>query len=335
MLLNWKTTIATTLCVITYSLCGLAQLPPVTLRIEYENGVRYIYDTVDIPAFGTVPTTPSLAAPTFATYVLLADVVAVNGKPAKGLFLTRQTVVNLTPSPMPGQAIADLVRTNVVDRIVEIQQPDGTAIGSIMTLGFDGGELPPGATATGAMLGSFAITGGTGAFLGVRGQGAGGGLVITNRNASVKEDPARRRVNSGGGKASAVMQLIPMSRPEILSTASGPAVVHASDFTAVTAANPATAGETLILYATGLGPTRPGIEPGKPFTSTPQQVVNSPVEVAANGVPAQLLYAGGFPGSVDGYHVSFRLPAGVTPGQVSLQLTAAFIPGPEVKIAVK
>jgi uncharacterized protein (TIGR03437 family) len=133
----------------------------------------------------------------------------------------------------------------------------------------------------------------------------------------------------------AFLHLIPMSRPEIVSTPGGPAVVHASDFKLVTAANPATAGESLILYATGLGPTRPGVDPGKPFTSSPQQVVNSPVEVAANGQPAQVLYAGGFPGSVDGYHVSFRLPAGIAPGQVSLQVTAAFIPGPEVKIAVK
>ena len=160
---------------------------------------------MDILAFATVPTPISQAVPTFATYVLLADVVAVNGKPAKGIFLTRQIVVNLTTSPSAGQAIADVVWTNVVDRIVEIQQPDGTPIGSITTLGFDGGDLPPGAPA-GAMLGSFAIAGGTGAFLGVRGQGAGGGLIIADRNASVKEDSAKRRVN-GGGKGSAVVQL--------------------------------------------------------------------------------------------------------------------------------
>jgi hypothetical protein len=236
----------------------------VILRVEYENGVRYIYDSVDIPAFASSPTPVSQAVPTFATYVLLADVVAVNGKPAKGIFLTRQIVVNLTTNPSSGQAIADGVRTNVVDRIIEIQQPDGTPIGSITTLGFDGGDLPPGAPA-GAMLGSFAITGGTGAFLGVRGQGAGGGMVIANRNASVKEDPSRRRVN-GGGKASAVLQLIPISRPEIVATASGPAVFHA-DLSPVTAARPARAGEILIARTTGLGPTRPAVELGQPFPS--------------------------------------------------------------------
>ena len=136
------------------------------------------------------------------------------------------------------------------------------------------------------------------------------------------------------GAARTVLTLIPMTRPEIITGPSGPAVTPA-DFTLVTAANPATAGETLILYATGLGPTRPGVDPGKPFTPGPQQVVNSPVEVTANGAPAQVFYAGGFPGSVNGYHVSFRLPPGTALGEASLRVTAASIPGPEVKIAVK
>ena len=150
----------------------------------------------------------------------------------------------------------------------------------------------------------------------------------------MKEDPARRRVN-GGTRSLYLLQLIPMSRPEIIVNPNGPAVVHASNFALVTAANPATAGETLILYATGLGPTRPGIELGTAFPTTASPVVNSPVEVTANGTAADVLYAGGFPGAVDGYQVSFRLPAGTTAGQVSLQLTVAFIPGSEVKIAVK
>ena len=74
---------------------------------------------------------------------------------------------------------------------------------------------------------------------------------------------------------------------------SGPAVVHANDFKPVTAAKPATSGELLILYATALGPTRPGVDPGKPFTTSPQQVVSSPVEVTVNGTSAEFLYAGG------------------------------------------
>lgn len=179
MRIHWKRVLAGVLCAAAWcsqlATPGLAQVaPPAVLRIEYENGVRYVYDSVDVPTFATVPTPVSEAVPTFATMVLLADVVAVNGKPAKGIFLTRQTVANLTTNPSAGQAIADAPRTNVVERIVEIQKPDGTPIGSIMALGFNGGEVPPGAP-SGAMVGSFAITGGTGAFLGMRGQAADGG----------------------------------------------------------------------------------------------------------------------------------------------------------------
>jgi uncharacterized protein (TIGR03437 family) len=103
----------------------------------------------------------------------------------------------------------------------------------------------------------------------------------------------------------------------------------------VTAGKPAKAGEFLTLFASGLGPTRPGIDPGEPFTADPLQVVNSPVQVLVNGSPADVLYAGGYPGAVDGYQVNFRVPDGATAGQASLQLTSAWIGGPSVSIAVR
>jgi hypothetical protein len=303
--------------------------PPVILRIEYENGVRYVADTVDIPALATIPTPVSQAIPTFATYVLLADIVAVNGKPAKGLFLTRQVVVNLTPNPSPGQAIADVVRTNYLDRVFEILQADGTPIGSIMSSGFDAGPPPPGAP-TVTTVSNFAVTGGTGAFLGVRGQAEGVPLIVVNRNASVREDPAQRRVN-GGGKGVAFLHLIPISRPEVLATAGGPAVFHA-DFSPVTTVKPAKAGEVLIMRATGLGPTRPGIDPGQPFPLDATQEVNSPVDVTVNGKAAAVINKIGWPGLVDTYRIDFQVPEGTAAGMAAIQLTASWIAGAAVNI---
>jgi hypothetical protein len=329
---TWQSKIVCALCVLC-PLLGVAQVaPPVILRIEYENGVRYVYDSVDVPAFATVPSPTSQVAPTFATYILLGDVVAVNGKPAKGLFLTRQITVNLTPNPSAGQGIADVVRSNVLDRIVEIIQPDGTPVGSITTMGFNMGDLPPGAPA-GGMAGSFAVTGGTGAFLGVRGQAVDGGLVVPNRNASVKEDPSQRRVN-GGGKASAVFQLIPLSRPEVVVTRDGPSVFH-SDFTLVTAAKPARAGEVLVVMATNLGSTRPGVDPGKPFPRDPLYVVNSPVDVLVNGRDAEVINKIGWPGLDNIYRVDLRVPEGTAPGVATLQLSAAWIPASAVNIQIQ
>src|SRR5574337_1612411 len=40
---------------------------------------------------------------------------------------------------------------------------------------------------------------------------------------------------------------------------------------------PAAAGEVLSLFARGLGPVKPGVDPGQPFPSSPLATVNSPV----------------------------------------------------------
>ena len=65
----------------------------------------------------------------------------------------------------------------------------------------------------------------------------------------MQEDPANRRVN-GGTRGHWIVSLIPLSWPEIVTTASGPAVFHA-DFSPVTAARPARAGEVLIVGVHG------------------------------------------------------------------------------------
>src|SRR5262249_44433410 len=147
------------------------------------------------------------------------------------------------------------------------------------------GAAPPGAP-LGSIGNNKAITGGTGAFLGVRGQ-VGLGQSAAIRIASVTEDPANRRLN-GGGTSRHLIQAFPMSRPEIVGTATGPAIFHA-DFSQVTEAKPAKSGEVLMVRATGLGPTRPGVESGSPFPSEALQQVNSPVALSVNGQQAEVI----------------------------------------------
>ena len=106
-----------------------------------------------------------------------------------------------------------------------------------------------------------------------------------------------------------------MSVPQIVATSSGPAVTHSSDFTVVSAYKPTSAGEILSLFATGLGPTRPGVDPGQPFPSNPPPAVNSPVEVMVNGAAAEVLAAEGI--SIDAVlqlpHLNWRyLPFVIT-----------------------
>jgi uncharacterized protein (TIGR03437 family) len=148
------------------------------------------------------------------------------------------------------------------------------------------------------------------------------------------EDPANRRTYHAIGKFRFTLHVIPMSRPEIVTTASGPSVFHA-DFSAVTVAKPAKAGEILIVKTTGLGPTRPGIDPGQPFPSDALQGVNSPVDVTVNGHVAEVINKIGWLGLVDTYRLDFRMPDGITRGTAAIQVTVAWVAGSSVNIAVQ
>src|SRR5258708_18522940 len=142
---------------------------------------------------------------------MLGDIVAVNGQPAKGLSAGRTRVLGATPTPKAGQSIADVGATALREQIFEILKPDGTVIGTIVALGFSGGNVPPGAP-SGPTGGSWAIVGGTGAFLGARGQeeGWGGTQFALPDAASMAEDPANRRTNHPAGTFRYTLHVIPI-----------------------------------------------------------------------------------------------------------------------------
>jgi uncharacterized protein (TIGR03437 family) len=91
----------------------------------------------------------------------------------------------------------------------------------------------------------------------------------------------------------------------------------------------------LIVQATGLGPTIPGVDPGEPFPIGSCLAVNSPLAVKVNGHNAELVNGCGWPGMVDTYRVDFRVPSGMAAGAASVQLSAAWIAGAAVQIAVQ
>lgn len=299
------------------------------LDIEWENAVGYIDDLADPSKLVTSSSVASANIRNFMPLFSIGDIVSVNGKPAKGSWVLGGRIVQLVPGPLPGQAIGDLGRGAMVEVTFEILQNDGTSVGSIMTSGFTGGAAPPGLP---GLFCNLAVIGGTGAFQGARGTIASPNF--STRPASMAEDPANRRIN-GGTHGHFLAYLIPMVRPEIVAIGGVPAVAHASDGKLVTPSSPAKTGEMLTLYATGLGPTRPPLEPGAVFSTNPLQTVNSPIEVSLRGQAAEVLYAGGYPGTTDGFQVNFRVPTGVAAGTTTLQLAAGFISSPAVNIAVQ
>ena len=310
---------------------------PSILQIDIADHVLYFEDAADPAKFSTDPNIP-VRVPTFnfGRSSSVADIVAVNGQRVMGSFGTSYMAMFFRPAPTPGQAIGDTTRNAIGIANFEIMKSDGTPIGTIMASGNAGGTAPPGAPLTATGGSNFVITGGTGAFLGARGQigvaAAQPGVAI-QRNTSMTEDPANRRRN-GGGSQRWIVHLIPMTTPQVVTNAGGPAVFH-SDFSPVTTARPARSGEVLILQATGLGPTVPGVDPGQPFPIDTNLPVNSPLRVAVNGQDAEVVAGVGWPGMVDTYRVDFRLPEGVSPGTASVQLSAAWIGGTAVRIPVQ
>lgn len=317
-----------------WAVAGFAQAPaPVLLEIDIENYVQYWDDGGDPSKFTKDANQRTNTLGTFMSNLHLGDIVAVNGRPARGTYINRTQLIRLSPTMAPGQTIADTSRSGGPGiQSFEILQPDGTPVGTIMGQWLVGGSAPPGSPVA-ISAGNGAIIGGTGAFLNVRGQ-CGVAAGATGRNTSYAEDPANRRL-FGGGRLRMLLYLAPMARPEIQATATGPAVVHSNDFSVVTTGKPAKAGEVLSIFATGLGPVRANVDPGKPFPTSPLAAVNSPVEVMVNGISAEVLAAVGYPGSADGYQVNFRVPAGMSPGMATLQVITAWIPSSSVSIAIQ
>ncbi|MBI3679064.1 MAG: hypothetical protein HY235_01445 [Acidobacteria bacterium] len=325
-------------------LAGMAagtSAPPVSvLRIEIENYVPYHYEVFDPTKFasGTDLTTAPPAVP-FGEFVMIGDIVAVNGKPVKGAFALRATNLNLTPTvgvqppnqpPQGRQAIGDVQRGNLVTIIWDMLDSDSNPIGTITATGLTRGPRAPGAPID-VLQDTLTITGGTGAFFGIRGQ-AGIIDMGSPRQATVFEAPANRRI-LGGARRSYLLQIIPLTTPEVAMTSSGPAVVHATDSTLVSTARPAKAGEIVTIYGLGLGPTRGAVPFGTVFPQ-PASLVAAPVEVLVNGSPAEVLYAGGYPGSADGYQINVRLPASLPAGTVELKIRSAWIEGSAVLIPI-
>lgn len=298
------------------ALCGQAG-DRVVLVVDVDNAVTYRSDVTDYARRAAdLGPTAALAAKSFTDQINIGDIVAVNGRPARGLWTSRTYSMGFSPTPSPGSGIADAALGGTADCKWSFHDVDGRFIGAI----FDSGYAPHG------------VTGGVGAFYGVRGQMGAPPTpprpdASPLRVASISEDPSRRR-ELGGGKTRIVFHLIPAERPEIL------AILH-SDFTPVTAESPALPGETLILRASGLGPLTPGTTPSgaAPFPNPPAEV-NSPVEVTLGGMPGEVLSKVGWPGETNIYRVDVRVPGGIAQGMAATVMTVAWIPGSAFRMPV-
>ena len=93
-------------------------------------------------------------------------------------------------------------------------------------------------------------------------------------------------------------------------------VVAALDATSqpLTSANPARAGQTIELFANGLGPVTNQPASGDPAPYSPLAETKATPLVLIGGLPAQVSFSGLAPGFAGLYQVNVVAPAGLTPG---------------------
>ncbi len=96
------------------------------------------------------------------------------------------------------------------------------------------------------------------------------------------------------------------------------AVLHAGTSILADDAHPASAGETLEMFGTGLGVTDPPVAAGQPAPANPVSIARVTPVVSINNIDAQVLFAGLAPGFAGVYQVNFVVPAGVKSGRNTL-----------------
>jgi uncharacterized protein (TIGR03437 family) len=114
-------------------------------------------------------------------------------------------------------------------------------------------------------------------------------------------------------------------------------IVKSDQVTMAQPGTPASIGETVVIYCTGLGVVAPAVKEGSPAPTTPplSTTVNA-VTVTIGGKAAQVAFSGLTPGYAGLYQVNAIVPSGITTGDaVPVVLSVAGQTSPAVMIAVR
>jgi len=91
------------ICAFAGMVCSAFCQIPSVIQIDIENYAYYYADNPDYSKLaGSQQAVPAVSTKTFSSFIGLADIVRVNGKPAKGTWSIRATTTNYTPAPQTG-----------------------------------------------------------------------------------------------------------------------------------------------------------------------------------------------------------------------------------------
>jgi len=145
---------------------------------------------------------------------------------------------------------------------------------------------------------------------------------------SLPDGPAKFEVQfPDGAMSNAIQQEVRAISPNIFTVPSQDAtdcqdaVFHAGTGFPADPKHPANSGETVEIYATGLGPTRPQLQAGMPAPASPLATLRFPVTVLLGGMPAPVAFAGLTPGLIGVYQIDATIPSGLTGNRQQVTLS--------------
>ena len=154
-------------------------------------------------------------------------------------------------------------------------------------------------------------------------------------------------VSRGGTISGPVAVTLGAAQPDILQIGAVSSVAAAKNLwnlltagtpfspTSAAPATPLKAGESLVIYCTGLGAINQPLDPGVPAPATPVSTVNS-VSVAIGGQSVPVSFAGLVPGYSGLYQITATVPSNVLTGNnIPVTISVAGQTSPAVKVSVQ
>ncbi len=142
-------------------------------------------------------------------------------------------------------------------------------------------------------------------------------------------------VHRDGESSEPVLVALQPAHPGIFLVGAKAAVLHGDDFSLVTDANPAAPGETVVVFATGLGPVSSTPATGAPALGDPLSVTSFAVSAGVGSSPASVIFSGLAPGFAGLYQINMTIPPGLPAGAHNILINVNDVLSPPAAIDVQ
>jgi uncharacterized protein (TIGR03437 family) len=143
-------------------------------------------------------------------------------------------------------------------------------------------------------------------------------------------------IDNGRGISTPVQVAVAATQPGIfLEDGIVGAFLHGADNSVVTGSKPASAGEVVVVYCTGLGAVTPPGATGALASSTTLSNTNIAPTVTVGGVSANIAFSGLAPALVGLYQINFTVPQSTPSGSIDVVVTANGVASNTAKLPVK